>query len=302
MPRQIAESYRSPSTTRPAPRRLPQSCSTKGRSRIGRSAVSFGGAGDAGCRQWHQSSDDELNRSRKCCRASWQGAAPRGDFGQALSRPARSAVAARNRDGHRHGWFFCGCRASRHAIGSDRATQSRDRSLPQPPRCRGATPDAWFVYRRRRYAGEYRAGHPQRARAVARFREGAQHRAAIIVPPLGVLQLAMFGRPKRGVAKRVASLHELVPGADRIAALRNLPDAIDKGARCRPWRLVQNRSATPALTSWIHTPVPPALTVGPSGPPTGLAKPDARDATASAVAVVLIAGFIASPGRMIEPT
>src|SRR5262249_29357495 len=150
--------------------------------------------------------------------------------------------------------------------GSDRATQSRDRSLPQPPRCRGAAPDAWFVHRRRRYAGEYRASHPQRARAVARFREGAQHRAAIIVPPLGVLPA-------------------LLPPAS-----------------VRPWRLGQNRSATPALTSWIHTPVPPALTGGPSGPPTGLAKPDARDATASAVAVVLIAGFIASPGRMIEPT
>src|SRR5262249_56187547 len=105
-----------------------------------------------------------------------------------------------------------------------------------------------------------------------------------------------------GGARGRGSWRELVLGADRIAALRNLPAAIDKGARCRPRRLGQNRSATPALTSWIHTPVPPALTVGPSGPPTGLAKPDARDATASAVAVVLIAGFIASPGRMIEPT
>jgi hypothetical protein len=30
--------------------------------------------------------------------------------------------------------FFCGCGASRHTIGSDRTTQSRDRSLPQRPR------------------------------------------------------------------------------------------------------------------------------------------------------------------------
>ena len=62
-------------------------------------------------------------------------------------------------------------------------------------------------------------------------------------------RLAMFGRAKHGVAERVALLHELVSRADRIAALRNLPAAIDKGARCRRWRLVQNRSATPALTS-----------------------------------------------------
>src|SRR5262249_59376219 len=96
-------------------------------------------------------------------------------------------------------------------------------------------------------------------------------------------RLAMFGRPKRGMAKRVALLHELVSRAGRIAALRNLPAAINKGARCRPRRLVQNRSATPALTSSIHTPVPPALTVGPSGPPSGLAKPEARGATARAV-------------------
>src|SRR5262249_61104405 len=102
----------------------------------------------------------------------------------------------------------------------------------------------------------------------------------------------MFGGLRAGGAKRLASLHELVSRADRIAALRNLPAAIDKGARCRPRRLGQNRSATPALTSWIHTPVPPALTVGPSGPPTGLAKPDARDATASAGAVGFSAGVL----------
>jgi hypothetical protein len=65
---------------------------------------------------------------------------------------------------------------------------------------------------------------------------------------------------------------------------------------------VQNRSAKPALTSWIQTPVLPALTIGPIGPPTGLEKPEPRDAAASAVAVVLMYGFIASPGRIIELT
>src|SRR5204863_7402462 len=65
---------------------------------------------------------------------------------------------------------------------------------------------------------------------------------------------------------------------------------------------IQNRSATPALMSWTQTPVLPALTTVPSDPPSGLGMPETRDAAASAVAVGLMYGLIASPGRGIELT